>query len=107
MPRRRAAYSGSRPHPFAGASIERNERSTSTVEAKMSDLRTLLDRAMGPFDPSPERALDLTVRRAAQRQRRRRVGAAVVGLTASLVALGFAIWAFAGRDATQPAGAER
>jgi Tol biopolymer transport system component len=73
----------------------------------MSDLRTLLDRAIGPFEPSPERALDLTVRRAAQRQRRRRVGAAVVGLTASLVALGFAIWAFAGRDATQPAGAER
>jgi Tol biopolymer transport system component len=73
----------------------------------MSDLRTLLDRAIGPYDPSLERALDLTVRRAAQRQRRRRVGAAVVGLAASLVALGFAIWAFAGSDESRPAGAER
>jgi Tol biopolymer transport system component len=73
----------------------------------MSDLRTLLDRAIGPFDPSLERALDLTVRRAAQRQRRRRVGAAAVGLAASLVALGFAIWALAGRDETRPAGVER
>ena len=67
----------------------------------MSDLRNLLDRAIGPVDPSPDRALDLTVRRAARRQRRRRVGAAVVGLAASLAALGLVVWAFTGRDESQ------
>lgn len=73
----------------------------------MTELRSLLDRAIGPFDPSTDRALDLTMRRAGQRQRRRRVGAAVVGLAASLVALGLVIWAFAGRDGTRPAGVDR
>lgn len=73
----------------------------------MTELRNLLDRAIGPFDPSTDRALDLTMRRAGQRQRRRRVGAAVVGLAASLVALGLVIWAFAGKDEGQPAGGEQ
>jgi Tol biopolymer transport system component len=73
----------------------------------MSDLRDLLDRAIGPIDPSPDRALDLIVRRAAQLHRRRRVGAAVVGLAASLVAFGFVVWALSARDEGQPAGAER
>jgi Tol biopolymer transport system component len=73
----------------------------------MSELLSLLDRAIGPFDPSLDRALDLTMRRAGQRQRRRRTGAAVVGLAASLVALGLVIWAFAGRDDGQPAGGEQ
>ena len=73
----------------------------------MSDLRILLDRAIGPLDPSPELALDATVKRAAQRQHRRRVGATVVGLAVSLVALGFVIWVFTGSDESGPAGAER
>lgn len=73
----------------------------------MTDLRSLLDRAIGPFDPSPDRALDLTMKRAGQWQRRRQVGAAVVGLTASLVALGLVTWAFGGRDEGEPAGGER
>jgi Tol biopolymer transport system component len=73
----------------------------------MTDLRSLLERAIGPFDPIPDRALDLTTRRATQRQRRRRAGAAVVGLAASLLALGLVVWAFAGRDGTRPAGAQR
>ena len=73
----------------------------------MTELRSLLDRAIGPFDPSPDRALNLTMRRATQRQRRRRVGAAVVGLAASLVAIGLVVWVFAGRDGSRPAGAER
>jgi len=70
----------------------------------MTELRDLLDRAIGPLDPSPDRALDLIVQRAGRRQRRRRVGATVVGLAASLVALGLVVWAFAGRDEGQPAG---
>ena len=73
----------------------------------MFELRSLLDRAIGPFDPSTDRALDLTMKRAGQRQRRRRVGAAVVGLAASLVALGLVVWTFAGRDEGQPAGGEQ
>lgn len=73
----------------------------------MTELRSLLDRAIGPFDPSTDLALDLTMRRAGQRQRRRRAGAAVVGLAASLVALGLVIWAFAGRNEGQPAGGEQ
>jgi len=72
----------------------------------MSDLRNLLDRAIGPVDPSPDRALDLIVGRAAQRQRRRRVGAAAVGLATSVVVLGLVIWAIAGRDGSRPAGPE-
>ncbi len=73
----------------------------------MTELRSLLDRAIGPIDPSTDLALDLTMRRAGQRQRRRRVGATVVGLAASLVALGLVIWAFAGKDEGQPAGGEQ
>jgi WD40 repeat protein len=72
----------------------------------MAELRDLLGRAIGPLDPSPDPALDRTVRRADRRHRRRRVGAAVVGLAASVIALGFVVWAFAGRDDGRPAGAQ-
>lgn len=69
----------------------------------MSDLRNLLDRAIGPVDPSPDIALEQTLRRTAQRQRRRRLGALAVGLAASLVAAGFAVWALSGGRDQQPA----
>ena len=72
----------------------------------MSELRDLLNRAIGPIDPSPDRALDLTVKRADRRERRRRIGAAVVGLAASLVALGLVVWAFTGRDESRPGGGQ-
>jgi Tol biopolymer transport system component len=69
----------------------------------MSDLRNVLDRAIGPVDPSPDIALERTLKRVAQRQRRRRVGAIAVGLAASMVAVGVAVWALSGGRDEQPA----
>jgi TolB protein len=69
----------------------------------MSDLRNVLDRAIGPVDPSPDIALERTLKRVAQRQRRRRLGAIAVGLTASVAAVGVAVWALSGGRDEQPA----
>ncbi len=57
----------------------------------MSDVRDLLERGVGGFEPSGD-ALERTLRRVRRRQRRRRIGTAVVGLgiTAGVVA---GLWA--------------
>lgn len=69
----------------------------------MSDLRSLLDRAIGPVDPSLDRGLQMTLRRAGQRQRRRRLGAIALALVASVVSFGFAVWALSAGRGGQPA----
>src|SRR5262245_51379110 len=106
MRRRRVVCSGSRRRRFADASIGPGRRSTDTWGRAMPDLRSYLDRAIGPVHPSPDVAFERTLRRARQRQLRRRYGAIAVGLAASVVAAGFAVWAFSGGRHEQPAAPE-
>jgi len=70
----------------------------------MNDLRDLLDRAIGPFDPQADRALDLTVQRADRRLRRRRAAGVSAGLAISVIGIALVVWVLAGRQDERPAG---
>jgi Tol biopolymer transport system component len=72
----------------------------------MDDLRTLVRDEMERAG-SPSYSFDDLGRRRDSKRRNKRITAGVVGLAASLLALGVVVWTFAGRDETRPAGAER
>jgi hypothetical protein len=63
----------------------------------MTELRRVLERGIGPYEPT-DGAFERTVRRATKHQRNRRLGAAALAIVIASVGMGLAGFAFLGRS---------